>query len=173
MASIDQPLLAASAVGQTAGRSQRPAGRLCVAHQASARAPGSGDGGRRVPPGIRGQCIPQRRSCRWRRRWWERRWSPGARAHSTSGWSESATPGCGGRPTARFPAGRLAPSEAAVFGGLLVLCGDGGLAHRGKPAGGRGRARDVRALRLRLHAAQNADDAQYGDRGRSRARCLR
>ena len=32
-------------------------------------------------------------------------------------------PGCGGRRNRALPAGRLAPSEAAVFGGLLVFVG--------------------------------------------------
>ena len=54
--------------------------------------------------GARGPVGSQRRSCRWRRPWWEPRWWPGAPARSTSGWSASAMPGCGGRPTGPFPA---------------------------------------------------------------------
>ena len=64
-----------------------------------------------------------------------------------------------------LPSGRLAPSEAAVFGGLLVLLGTAVLLLGANLLAAEVARRDVRALCLRLHAAQTVDDAQHGDRG--------
>ena len=63
-----------------------------------------------------------------------------------------------------LPSGRLTPSEAAVFGGLLVFLGTAFLLVGANLLAAAVALRDVRPLRLRLHAAQNADDAQHGDR---------
>ncbi len=153
MASVDRAAPGWSRAGRRAGRRRRPGGRVLSLTKPRLVLHGSGDRGRRVPPG--GAASGPRTDAR----------DPGGDApgHRTGGRGRRcaepvararAMPGCGGRPTGRFPSGRLTPSEAAIFGGLARLPGHGRAALGGEPAGGRGRLRDVRALRLRVHPAE-------------------
>ncbi len=67
-----------------------------------------------------------------------------------------------------LPSGRITATEALLFGSLIVA---GGHRHsgagRGIPGGG-GRILDVRALCVRLHAAQDANDSEHAGRRGSR-----
>ena len=173
MASVEQlGLAAAEPRALLAAVGSRALG-VPVAHQAAARAPGAGHGGGRVlPGGARERPSRDDREPGWRRSSGTALVAGGAGALNQ--WLERARDARMRRTANRaLPSGRLAAREAARFRRPDRAGGHRHPAARsGHPGGGR-RVRDVRALRLRLHAAETANDAEHGWSARSPAPCLR